>query len=552
MPVSHSSQLLDYSSMQTSKKYESSNGSQQLYHEHSSLSVQGVNFHCSPQTVHSVDHLYADNGSQLGNTPILICQEQYCTLESSSATASYTVHHSPSTQSLSSNSGSPVFQQDCQSDNTSGSPISSSCVTEDPNDLRHKIRELENAMLGTDLDINSSESTFQGQLSMEPERLRQIIEIACGDLKQVLIACARAVADNDMFMVEMLMTELRPMVSVSGEPIQRLGAYLLEGLVARLASSGSSIYKALKCKEPASSELLSYMHMLYEVCPYFKFGYMSANGAIAEALKGENRVHIIDFQIAMGTQWVTLIQALAARPGGPPHVRITGIDDPVSSYARGGGLHIVGRRLSQLAETYHVPFEFHAAALSGCEVEVEHLGVLPGEALAVNFAYQLHHMPDESVSTRNHRDRLLRMVKSLSPKVVTLVEQESNTNTAPFLPRFIETLDYYTAIFESIDVKLPRDSKERISVEQHCLARDIVNIIACEGEERVERHELLGKWRSRFTMAGFTPYPLSPLVNVTIKTLLENYCENYRLEERDGSLYLGWKNRALVVSCAWR
>ncbi|MQM18002.1 hypothetical protein Taro_050985 [Colocasia esculenta] len=517
------------------------------------MSMQGEDFNCSRQNLHSVDHVYVDGGSQLINSIALQkSQEQYCTLESS-ATTGYTVQHSPSTQSLSPNSGSPVFQQDCQSDHTYGSPVSGSCITEDPNDLKHKLRELENAMLGPDLDIiDCSESSFQGHLPMEPERLRQIIEIPRGDLKQVLIACARAMADNDIFMAELLMGEVKQMVSVSGEPLERLGAYLYEGLVARLSSSGSSIYKALKCKEPASAELLSYMHILYEVCPYFKFGYMSANGAIAEALKGESRVHIIDFQIAMGTQWVTLIQALAARPGGPPHVRITGIDDPVSEYARGGGLHIVGQRLARLAETCRVPFEFRAAALSGTEVELEHLGVRPGEALAVNFAYQLHHMPDESVSTRNHRDRILRMVKSLSPKVVTLVEQESNTNTAPFLPRFIETLDYYTAIFESIDVKLPRDHKERINVEQHCLARDIVNIIACEGAERVERQELLGKWRSRFTMAGFTPYPLSPLVNATIKTLLENYCEHYRLQEIDGALYLGWKNRALVVSCAWR
>ncbi|KAG9443467.1 hypothetical protein H6P81_014807 [Aristolochia fimbriata] len=176
-------------------------------------------------------------------------------------------------------------------------------------------------------------------------------------------------------------------------------------------------------------------------------GASPANGAIAEALKDEDRVHIIDFQIAQGSQWITLIQALSARPG--------------------------GQRLARLADSSNVPFEFNAAAMSGCEVELEHLRVRPGEALAVNFPFQLHHMPDESVSTQNHRDRLLRLVKSLSPKVVTLVEQESNTNTAPFFPRFVETLSYYSAIFESIDVTLPRENKERISVEQHCLARDI-------------------------------------------------------------------------------
>lgn len=443
-----------------------------------------------------------------------------------------------------------MSQQESQSPQLSGS-----CVTNDVGDFMNKLRELETVMLGPDSDIIDCLDSYDGINSgaSEMESYKQVMgAISRGDLKEVLMACAKAISDNELLVAQWLMDELRQMVSVSGEPIQRLGAYMLEGLVARLASSGSSIYKSLRCKEPASADLLSYMHILYEVCPYFKFGYMSANGAIAEAMKDENRVHIIDFQIAQGSQWITLIQAFAARPGGPPRIRITGIDDSTSAYARGGGLNIVGKRLLKLAQQFKVPFEFHAASMSGYDVRIEDLGIRPGEALAVNFAFMLHHMPDESVSIENYRDRTLMLVKRLSPKVVTLVEQESNTNTAPFYPRFLEALDYYTAMFESIDVTLPRDRKERINVEQHCLARDIVNIIACEGPERVERHELLGKWRLRFTMAGFKPYPLSSVVNATIKTLLENYSNRYRLEERDGALYLGWMNRALVASCAWK
>ncbi|CAN1220805.1 Scarecrow-like protein 21 [Linum grandiflorum] len=198
-----------------------------------------------------------------------------------------------------------------------------------------------------------------------------------------------------------------------------------------------------------------------------------------------------------------------------------------------------------LAQQCKVPFDFHSAGVPASEIQLENLKIQPGEAIAVNFALVLHHMPDESVG-------LLRLVKGLSPKVVALVEQESNTNTAPFLARFVETLNYYSAIFESIDVALPREHKERINVEQHCLAREVVNIIACEGAERVERHELLGKWRSRFAMAGFKPYPLSSYVNATIRTLLGNYSTKYTLEEKDEALYLGWMDRHLVSSCAWR
>ena len=507
--------------------------------------------------------LYSNVGNQRGHFNVQDIGDRYCTLESSSGSHGYATHNSTSTVTFSPN-GSPVSQQDYRSnpsdqhnspDNTYGSSVSGSSITDDISDFRHKLLELETVMLGPDSDvIYSFDSIYQeGTDNPEMGTWGQVMDaITKGNLKKILIACAKAVSDNDALMAQWLMDELRKMVSVCGEPMQRLGAYMLEGLVARLASSGSCIYKSLRCKEPARAELLSYMHLLYEVCPYFKFGYMSANGAIAEAMKDEDRVHIIDFQISQGTQWVTLIQAFAGRPGGPPHIRITGIDDPASAYARGGGLDIVGKRLSKLAKLFNVPFEFHSASISGCNVHQNNLGIRRGEALAVNFAFMLHHMPDESVSTENHRDRLLRLVKGLSPKVVTLVEQESNTNTAAFFPRFVETLDYYNAMFESIDVTLPRQHKERINIEQHCLAREVVNILACEGAERVERHELLGKWRLRFGLAGFTPYPLSSLVNATIKTLLDNYSNRYRLEEREGALYLGWMDRDLVASCAWK
>uniref|UniRef100_A0A0E0I210 Uncharacterized protein n=1 Tax=Oryza nivara TaxID=4536 RepID=A0A0E0I210_ORYNI len=383
------------------------------------------------------------------------------------------------------------------------------------------------------------------------KRQRELREDPQMIVKQLLTRCAEALSEDRTEEFHKLVQEARGVVSINGEPIQRLGAYLLEGLVARHGNSGTNIYRALKCREPESKELLSYMRILYNICPYFKFGYMAANGAIAEALRTENNIHIIDFQIAQGTQWITLIQALAARPGGPPRVRITGIDDPVSEYARGEGLDIVGKMLKSMSEEFKIPLEFTPLSVYATQVTKEMLEIRPGEALAVNFTLQLHHTPDESVDVNNPRDGLLRMVKGLSPKVTTLVEQESHTNTTPFLMRFGETMEYYSAMFESIDANLPRDNKERISVEQHCLAKDIVNIIACEGKDRVERHELLGKWKSRLTMAGFRPYPLSSYVNSVIRKLLACYSDKYTLDEKDGAMLLGWRSRKLISASAW-
>ncbi|KAJ8763688.1 hypothetical protein K2173_003160 [Erythroxylum novogranatense] len=373
-----------------------------------------------------------------------------------------------------------------------------------------------------------------------------------GNLKQVLIACAKALVENNSTDFDRLAERARAVVSISGEPIQRLGAYLIEGLVARKELSGTNIYRVLRCRELESKDLLSYMHILYEVSPYLKFGYMAANGAIAEACRNEDRIHIVDFQIAQGTQWLTLLQALAARPGGAPHVRITSIDDPVNKYGHRDGRGAVGRQLAAISGKFNIPVEFKELPGFAPEVTREMLEIKPGEALVVNFPLQLHRTPDESVDMTNPRDGLLRMVKSLNPKLTTLVEQESNTNTTPFLARFVETMEFYLAMFECIDVTLPRDQKERIGVEQQCLARDIVNIIACEGKERVERHELLGKWKSRFTMAGFRQYPLSSYVNSVIRSLLRCYSEHYTLVEKDGAMLLGWKDRNLISASAWR
>lgn len=377
-------------------------------------------------------------------------------------------------------------------------------------------------------------------------------QISSQNPRQMLLECASAISEENFHEASAMIEQLRGMVSVQGEPSQRIAAYMVEGLAARLLESGKCLYKALRCKEPPSSDRLAAMQILFEVCPCFKFGFMAANLAIIEAAKDEKRIHIIDFDVSQGTQYIKLIQMLAAQPGKPPHLRLTGVDDPESVQRPVGGLRHIGQRLEQLAKALRVPFEFHAVASNASDVTPSMLASRPGEALIVNFAFLLHHMPDESVSTVNLRDRLLRMVKSLNPKLVTVVEQDMNTNTTPFFSRFVETYNYYAAVYDSLDATLPRDSQDRINVERQCLAKDIVNIVACEGEERVERYEVAGKWRARMTMAGFTSCSMSQNVSNPIRKLIDEYCDRFKMYEEMGTLHFGWKEKSLIVTSAWR
>ncbi|KAL5776773.1 hypothetical protein ACOSP7_009699 [Xanthoceras sorbifolium] len=447
--------------------------------------------------------------------------------------------------------------------------------------MRLKLEELERALLddndvdydndmfatGQDMEIDGEwsdpvqnvpfhdspkESSSSDSILSSISSNKEVSQISPRSPKQLLIDCAAVLSEGNIQEATVIINELRQMVSIQGDPPQRIAAYMVEGLAARMAASGKFLYKALKCKEPPSDDRLAAMQILFEVCPCFKFGFMAANGAIIEAFRDEKIVHIIDFDINQGSQYITLIQTIASRPGKPPHLRLTGVDDPESVQRSVGGLQMIGLRLEKLAEALGVPFEFHTVPSKTSIVTPSVLDCRPGEALIVNFAFQLHHMPDESVSTVNQRDQLLRMVKSLNPKLVTVVEQDVNTNTAPFFPRFIEAYNYYSAVFASLDATLPRESQDRMNVERQCLARDIVNIVACEGEERIERYEVAGKWRARMKMAGFTSCPVSQNVIDMIQKLIKQYCDRYKMREEMDLLHFGWEDKSLIVASAWR
>ncbi|KAJ3707778.1 hypothetical protein LUZ61_011483 [Rhynchospora tenuis] len=489
------------------------------------------------------------------NSPIILDSNSSFNNSLSSSNIS---HQSPQSVSISDNQNSPSF--DVQMDN----------LEFDEDEIQLKLQELEHALLG-DSDADLMDPYQELGLDQEPvweTSNKEIISptspkecssessVSCnGEARtprQLLFDCAAAISEGSMEVAKNIISELRKQVSIQGDPPQRLSAYLTEGLAARIEFSGNGIYKALKCKEPPSSYQLSAMQILFEVCPCFRFGFMAANYAIIEACRGEQKVHIIDFDINQGTQYINLIQALASHPNKPRKLRITGVDDPESVQRQIGGLRIIGQRLEKLAEDCKIEFEFHALAGQVGEIGPEMLECRRGEALVVNFAFQLHHMPDESVSTVNERDRLLRMVKGLRPKLVTVVEQDVNANTAPFYTRFGEVYNYYSAIFESLDATLPRESADRMNVEKQCLAREIVNIVACEGPDRIERYEAAGKWKARMMMAGFVSSPFNSNVSGSIKALLKSYCDRYRFEEEPGSLHFGWENKILVVASAWK
>lgn len=365
-------------------------------------------------------------------------------------------------------------------------------------------------------------------------------------LVHTLMACAEAIQQDNLKVADALVKHIGILAVSQVGAMRKVATYFAEALARR-------IYKIYPPDflESSYSDVLQ-MHF-YESCPYLKFAHFTANQAILEAFSGASRVHVIDFSLKQGMQWPALMQALALRPGGPPAFRLTGIGPPQPDNT--DALQQVGWKLAQLAQTIGVEFEFRGfVANSLADLDASMLEIRPGEveAVAVNSVFELHRL----LSKPGAIDKVLNSIKSMRPKIVAVVEQEANHNGSAFMDRFNEALHYYSTMFDSLESSglTQQSNSQDLVMSEVYLGRQICNVVACEGADRVERHETLTQWRGRMSSAGFDPVHLGSNAFKQASMLLALFAggDGYRVEENDGCLMLGWHTRPLIATSAWQ
>ncbi|KAI3878757.1 hypothetical protein MKW92_045395 [Papaver armeniacum] len=373
------------------------------------------------------------------------------------------------------------------------------------------------------------------------------------DLRTLLIHCAQAVSADDRRTASELLRQIRQHSPPDGDGSQRLAHCFANGLEARLAGSGSEIYSTLLHKRTSAADILKAYHLFMGTVPFKKISNFFANQTIDDLADKATTLHIVDFGILYGFQWPCLIQRLSKRKGGPPKIRITGIELPEPGFRPSELVEETGRRLRSYAEKFHVPFEYHAIAQKWETIQLEDLNIAKDEVLVVNFLFRARNLLDETVILDSPRNAVLNLIRKMNPDVFIHGVANGAYSSPFFVTRFREALFHFSSLFDVLDTNIPREHPERILIERDILGKEALNIIACEGSQRVERPETYRQWQVRNKRAGFVQLPLhKDIMKKAKEKVKSDYHKDFIVDADSQWMLLGWKGRILFALSSWR
>lgn len=136
-------------------------------------------------------------------------------------------------------------------------------------------------------------------------------------------------------------------------------------------------------------------------------------------------------------------------------------------------------------------------------------------------------------------------------QVLSFEAPNAACNAPFFMTRFRECVKYYSALYNGMEVSMASDDPHRVIIERECLGREILNIVACEGQARVERTELYRQWQNRLQRTGYTLRPLNPITYAKIKAMMATFHKDYGVGKDDGWLLMGINNQIVLACSVW-
>ncbi|KAF9604584.1 hypothetical protein IFM89_008028 [Coptis chinensis] len=376
-------------------------------------------------------------------------------------------------------------------------------------------------------------------------------EIKDVELVHFLLGAVEKVGNKQFERASKLLSQCYYLASNTGNPVQRVVYYFAEALQERIdretgrtpfgkRTQDVDVEEAMMSLNPA---IMGY----YQRLPFSQMLQVAGTQAIMENIGLAKRVHLIDLSIRTGMQWIVLMHALAARSECPVELfKVTAIGTTSQQT-----IEETGRRLSGFAETINLPFSFKVVMVSHMKDIKEDLFELQAEeAVAVFSPMVLRTM----IAQPDHLEDLMKAIKHINPCIMVISEMEADHNSPIFVSRFVETLFFYGAFFDSFDACTDRDDQNRMMAEKIFSSQAIRNIVATEGQERTIRHVGINVWRAFFSQFEMVETELSESSLYQARLVLEKFAcaSSCSLDMKGKCLTMGWKGTPFHSLSAWK
>ncbi|EFJ13098.1 GRAS family protein [Selaginella moellendorffii] len=382
------------------------------------------------------------------------------------------------------------------------------------------------------------------------------------DIMTLLHDCAHAVAVRDVTNANSLAVSIRRQhgaSSTAADPARRVAYYFVESLLARVLGTGTALAAATASNSGGPDVMERVYEFRLHATPSPLVPHFVSTSTIVAAAQGKRFLHIVEIGMARNRfQWSLLLQALAHRRDVPlRRLRVTAVDSPQHKAL-----------LAQLAQ--RIIFESSRLGLEA-EVELEIADAhaweavlprivpraAPGEVLVVNALFALDFLEDETaVQARSPRRAVLSALRRMDPAVLVLGINHGYRAVPQFsfLERFVQAVTRFNAKF---DAALECGSggaqaAGRAAYEGQFLGPEILNLVACDGSDRLVRTAPCEEWERAMVGAGFVALPLEESTVLRAQAMMGNYNRNFELDYSDGWIKLAWKKVTTQCVSVWQ
>ncbi|GLT34611.1 hypothetical protein SLA2020_091180 [Shorea laevis] len=216
--------------------------------------------------------------------------------------------------------------------------------------------------------------------------------------------------------------------------------------------------------------------------------------AIADVVKGKpkRKVHVIELvnHMDIHEQWTTILCFLPDCRD-LTNLRLSFLVQENVEFSKESE-----KRLIEIANNGGIELEYKIIPVNSfTDIDVSLLEMRDGEFVVVNCMFVFSKMLSEALAL----EKVLLTVRDvIKADIMIVAEHDANHSQSDFLLRFDESLKYYS----SLNLEDPF-YPDFLKLEAY-YRYQICNIVACEGSNRVERHQTWAQWKSLLTHYGFS------------------------------------------------